>query len=52
MSISIYGAIAFYNDPRWCNRKGHTNLIVAIDDFDKRHNALQLNLDAYTLVTV
>ena len=26
-------------------RGGYTSLIVAIDDFDKHHNALQLNLD-------
>lgn len=32
------------------NRKGNTVLVVAIDDFEKKHNSLQLNIDRYTCV--
>ena len=48
VSISIFGSIKCNNDPVFGNRKGHTTLVVAIDDFDSKHNSLQLNLDKYT----
>lgn len=40
LSISIFGAIA-----------GHTSLNVAIDDYDKSHNSLQLQLDKNVIET-
>lgn len=49
VSVSIFGALKCENDPVYGNRKGHTTLVVAIDDFDKRHNSLQLNIDKYTV---
>lgn len=39
ISMSIFGHI-----------KGYTTLVVAIDDFEKKHNSLQLNIDKYTIV--
>ncbi|MDM0493092.1 hypothetical protein QTH32_01735 [Clostridium perfringens] len=30
--------------------KGNTVLVVAIDDFEKKHNSLQLNIDRYTCI--
>lgn len=47
VSISLLGSMKTKNDPHWGTRKGITTLIVAIDDFDKRHNSLQLNVDKY-----
>lgn len=48
ISMSIFAALKCIDHPKFGNRKGHTTLVVAIDDFDKRHNSLQLNLDKYT----
>ena len=45
VSFGIFGLSKLVNDPKWGNRNSYTSLIVAIDDFDKRHNSLQLNLD-------
>ena len=50
VSISVFAGFKCENDPVFGNRKGETCLVVAIDDFDKRHNSLQLNLDNYILV--
>jgi len=50
LSFAIFGSLKCENHPKFGNRRGHTSLIVAIDDYDKRHNALQLNLDNYILV--
>lgn len=50
ISISIFGLFKCTNDPVFGNRKGNTTLVVAIDDFDKRHNSLELNIDRYTIV--
>ncbi|MFU0824066.1 type I restriction enzyme HsdR N-terminal domain-containing protein [Clostridium sp.] len=50
VSISIFGKAKCFNDPKWGNSKGTTTLVVAIDDFDKRHNSLQLNIDKYTKI--
>jgi hypothetical protein len=47
VSISIFGSMKFDSDPVFKNRRGKTVLVVAIDDFDKRHNSLQLNIDKY-----
>lgn len=50
VSISIFGSLKCTNHPKFGNRKGNTSLVVAIDDFDKRHNSLQLNIDKYTKI--
>ena len=35
------------NHPKFGNTSGTTMLIVAVDDFDQRHNSLQLDLDKF-----
>lgn len=50
VSMSIFGSMKVTNDPVFGNRRGSTVLIVAIDDFDKSHNSLQLNLDKFTII--
>lgn len=50
VSISIFGSLKCKNHPTFGNRRGNTVLVVAIDDFDRRHNSLQLNIDKYTIV--
>lgn len=50
ISMSIFGSLKCTDHPMFGNRKGHTTLVVAIDDFEKRHNSLQLNIDKYTIV--
>jgi hypothetical protein len=45
-SIGIMGKDKLTNDPQLGNTQGNTVLIVAIDDYDKRHNSLQMNIDA------
>ena len=49
ISLSIFGSAKTENDPKFGNRLGTTVLVVAIDDFDKSHNSLQLNIDKYTV---
>lgn len=49
VSITVQGSMHFENDPRFGNRKGVTTLVVAVDDYDKRHNSLQLCMDRYTI---
>ena len=51
ISFATFGSLKCENHPKFGNRRGHTTLVVAIDDYDKRHNALQLNLDDYTSVS-
>jgi hypothetical protein len=45
VSIAVFGTAKIRNDPRLGNRNSYTSLVVAIDDYDKKHNSLQLNLD-------
>lgn len=45
ISISIFGTLKTVNDPHWGTRNSYSSLIVAIDDFEKKHNTLQLNID-------
>ena len=47
VSISIMAKASLRNDPHWGNSTGNTMLLVAIDNFEKSHNSLQLNLDKY-----
>lgn len=51
VSVSVLAAASHVDDPKFGNRSGHTTLVVAIDDFDTRHNSLQLKLDKYILET-
>lgn len=50
ISISILASLRCEGDPVFGNRRGNTTLIVSIDDFDRRHNSLQLNIDKYTSI--
>ena len=45
ISIGIFGTFDCVDDEKFGTRKGHTTLNVAIDDFKKSHNSLQLKLD-------
>lgn len=47
ISFSVLGQMKAQNHPVFGNSKGHSFFIVAIDDFDKKHNSLQLNLDRF-----
>ncbi|RTQ45309.1 hypothetical protein EJV47_25890 [Hymenobacter gummosus] len=38
------------NHPKYGNSKGHTLLLVAVDDYDKSHLSLELAIDRYTLI--
>lgn len=51
VSISVLTTGETVNDPVFKNRKGKTTLVAAVDDFDKRHNSLQLNLDKHIVET-
>lgn len=50
VSIGIFGTAERINDSKFGNRKSKTTLNVAIDDFEKSHNSLQLNLDSHLRV--
>jgi hypothetical protein len=43
--ITIRAGEKYVDDPQYKNRKGRTNLLVAIYDSNKPHNSLQLPLD-------
>ena len=45
IGIAILAKAKFKDHPTFGNSKGNTCLIVSIDDFEKSHNSLQLNLD-------
>ena len=47
ISMRTFAKGKFENHKVWGNSKGTTYFIVAIDDLDKKHNSLQLNLDAH-----
>jgi hypothetical protein len=47
VNISIMSTATTVNDPVFGNTRGNSTLVVAVDDFDKRHNSLQLNIDKY-----
>ncbi|AMM52425.1 hypothetical protein TH61_16235 [Rufibacter sp. DG15C] len=47
VSMSLMGRIKTTNHPKYGNSKGHTLLLVAVDDFDKSHLSLELALDRY-----
>jgi hypothetical protein len=47
VSISVLGMMLVRDHPKFGNTSGRTMLIVAVDDFDKRHNSLQLDLDRF-----
>ena len=45
ISMSVLGTWRCVNDPLYGNRKGHTCLFVAVDDFQNRHQSVQINMD-------
>jgi hypothetical protein len=47
VSMAVLGQEKITDDPKGDNRRGNTNLIVAVDDYKKSHNALQLRLDSF-----
>ena len=47
ISISITGTLSRKNDPKFGNRRGNTQLNVAIDDYEKKHHSLQLDMDKF-----
>ncbi len=48
VSFSITGTMSRKNDPTWGNRRGNTQLNIAIDDYEKQpHHSLQLDMDKF-----
>lgn len=47
ISFAVMGKGKFVDHPKFGNTFANTYLIVAIDDFEKSHNSLQLSLDKY-----
>ncbi|MCA9576306.1 MAG: type I restriction enzyme HsdR N-terminal domain-containing protein [Myxococcales bacterium] len=47
ISFAVLGKLLAKNHPKFGNTSGTTMLIVAVDDFDQRHNSLQLDLDKF-----
>lgn len=45
IGIGIFGSKKFNKDPKFGNSRGFTSLLVSIDDFEKSHNSLQLNIE-------
>jgi hypothetical protein len=50
VSLAVLGQMLVRNDPVFGNTNGRTMLVVAVDDFDTRHNSLQLDLDRFVEV--
>jgi hypothetical protein len=48
--FSILGKMKAENHPLYGNSKGHSMLLVAVDDYDKSHLSLQLALDRFVQV--
>ncbi len=49
IGIGVMGGAKQKNHPRFGTTKGCTYLIISIDDFEKSHNSLQLNLDKHLI---
>jgi hypothetical protein len=49
VSLSLFGIAKAVNDPQWGNRNAHTGLFVAIDDFERKHMSLELNIDKFLI---
>lgn len=47
ISFCVVACMKCVNHPIWGNATGKSVLVVAIDDFDKSHNSLQLNLNKF-----
>lgn len=45
IGIGIFGSAKYENHPRFKNSKGYSYLVVSVDDYEKSHNSLQLNID-------
>ncbi|CAM4193675.1 type I restriction enzyme HsdR N-terminal domain-containing protein [Bacillus manliponensis] len=50
VSMSVFATVKTNDDPVFKTRKGIIYLVVAIDDFDKSHNSLQLSIDKYVSI--
>lgn len=50
VGLGVFGSSKFKNHPQFGNSRGYTYLIVSIDDYDKSHNSLQLNIDKHVLL--
>lgn len=49
ISLSVMGKGFEQGHPKFGNMNGHTILLVAVEDQEKRHNSLQLDLDKFSL---
>lgn len=47
ISFCVVASVKCHNDPLYGNCTGKSVLIVAIDDFNKSHNSLQLNINNF-----
>lgn len=47
ISISITGTLSRKNHTKFGNRRGNTQLNVAVDDYEKKHHSLQLDMDKF-----
>ena len=47
VSMTLMSKMKTTNHPKYGNSKGHTMLLVAVDDYDKSHLSLELALDRY-----
>lgn len=45
IGIGIFGTAKYENHPLHGNSTGFTTLVVSVDDYEKSHNSLQLNID-------
>ncbi len=45
IGIGVFGSAKHENHPLHGNSKGFSTLVVSIDDYEKSHNSLQLNID-------
>jgi len=50
VSIAFLPQVYKNENPRFPNGNGHTIMIIAIDDFDKNHNSLQLDMDESIII--
>jgi hypothetical protein len=50
IGFGVFGSMKHKNHPRFGNSKGYTYLIVSIDDYEKSHNSLQLNIDKHVIL--
>ena len=49
ISLSVMGKGFEQGHPKFGNMNGHTMLLAAVEDHEKRHNSLQLDLDKFSI---